>query len=114
MARVRRLADIDTSKYTCAICKEAGVDAVILDIEKVEPEDKNNIQSIPGVLKELVGAKLIFMEPIGGGEDFIEGLILYFELPNGDQRAIEVDPDPADTNLISCIGVQYYELNRPV
>lgn len=108
MKNVKQLADIDTSKYTNAICREAGVDAVILDIEKVKPEVINNIQGIPALLRELVGAKLIFMEPIGGGSDFLEGLILYFMFPNGNQRAIEVDP--ADWEVIS---IEYYKLDRP-
>lgn len=107
MGRVKQLADIDTSKYTNAICKEARVDAVILDIEQVEPKNMSNIQSIPGILKDIVGAKLIFMEPIGGGYDFLEGLILYFMLPNGDQRAIEINPDN------ECIDILYYKLDRP-
>lgn len=107
MGKVKQLADIDTSKYISAICKEARVDAVFLDIFKVEPEVIGNIQSVPGLLKDLAGAKLIFMEPIGGGYDFLEGLILYFMMPNGDQRAIEVEH-------IECepIDVLYYKLDR--
>lgn len=108
MGKVKQLADIDTSKYISGICKEARVDAVILDIFKVEPEVMGNIQSVPGLLKDLAGAKLIFMEPIGGGYDFLEGLILYFMLPNGDQRAIEIDPAEYES-----IDIQYYKLDRP-
>ena len=108
MGKVKQLADIDTSKYISAICKEARVDAVILDIEQVEPETVNNIQGIPGILKDVVGAKLIFMEPIGDGSDSLAGLILYFMLPNGDQRAIEIDPAEYES-----IDIQYYKLDRP-
>ena len=111
MGKVKQLADIETSKYTQAVCQETGIKEMILDIYKVDPEDKGNIQSVPGLLKDLVGAKLIFMEPIGGGADFLEGLLLYFMLPNGDQRTIEVVPDPFD--MIDCIGIQYYKLDRP-
>lgn len=107
MGKIKQLADVDTSKYISAMCKEARVDAVILDIEKVEPEDMSNIQSVPGILKDLVGAKLIFMEPIGGGYDFLEGLILYFMLPNGNQRAIEIDPAEYES-----IDILYYKLDK--
>lgn len=107
MHRVRQLADIDTSKYISAICKEVGVDAVILDIEKVEPESMGKIQNVPGILKDLVGAKLIFMEPMGDGSESLAGLILYFMFPNGDQRAIEIDPAECES-----IDIQFYKLDK--
>lgn len=107
---VKRLVEIDTSKYTNALCREAGVDAVILDIEKVESKSIYDIQGVPVILKEVIGAKLIFIEPIGDGSDLLAGMILYFMLSNGDQRAIEIDPDPfyhEDT-----ISIQFYKLDK--
>lgn len=107
MVKIKQQADIEASKFTYAICREGEIDAVILDIYKVKPETMGNIQSIPRILKDLAGARLITMEPIGGGADFLEGLILYFMLPNGDQRAIEIDPNN------ECIGIQFYKADVP-
>ena len=111
MGQIKQLADIDTSKYFSARWPEVGIEAEALDIDKVKPETIHNRSELGEALKEVVGAKLIFMEPIIDDMEgnVISGLILYFMQPDGSQRTIEVYT--ADV-YIDKLSIHFYRLDK--
>lgn len=111
MRQIKQLADIDTNKYFSARWPEVGIEAEVLDTDKVKMESIHNRTELGEVLKEVVGTKLIFIEPIIDDMEgnTISGLTFYFMQPDGNQRAIEIYSGDFD---IDKLCIQFYSLNK--
>lgn len=66
----------------------------LINTEKATSKSIEKIKVFKQTAAELRGAKLIHIEPILNGLDCddVNGIELYFELPDGTQRVIEVCP----------------------
>ena len=64
------------------------------EIEELKCDPISDTDKLKEATLKLQGAKLMYMEPIvnGLGEKEIKGLIMYFKLSNGEQKAIECYP----------------------
>lgn len=102
MGQVKQLADVDTSKYINIRVPELHIDEMVLNTEVLPPKQVKSISDLKVTLSDLVGAKLICMEPItdGFGTEDISGVTLYFTLKDGYQQiALEVYPGDYDDKL---------------
>lgn len=64
------------------------------ELEELKCDSISDIDKLTEATSELQGAKFLYMEPIVNGPDEkeIKGLIMYFMLSNGEQKAIECYP----------------------
>jgi hypothetical protein len=72
----------------------------LIDTEKAQYKAVENVTQFKKIATELKGAKLLHMEPTTDGLNCtkVKGVTIYFALPNGQQRAIniyagELEPD---------------------
>lgn len=86
MKQIRQLADVKYPTFAIPVKDEAmGVETLILNCERANVELVEDYVQ----LKELLGMKLLYAEPIMYGNDY-DGLMLYFIDEYGQQKCLSV------------------------
>ena len=103
MKKVKQLADVKCPQPYINLCvREIGIDTVLLNMDKVEGKPVQCFKDIKKLNEDLKYSKFICAEPVtnGLGEEELKGIILYFMLENGLQKALYVYPGETEEDKL--------------
>jgi hypothetical protein len=103
MQKVKQLADVrEPQKFVNVINRSLGIDGLLLDTDELESESIRKFSDLKQLNQELKYSKFICAEPVtdGSGSEEAKGLILYFMLENGLQRAIYIYPSDIEADKL--------------